>query len=153
MTSPYELTKRIISELRPGLLDDLGLEAAIEWQAQEFQRRTEIACKTDLILEGVDPDRDTSTAFFRIFQETVTNAVRHAKATEVTVRMRQEERALILTVSDNGVGITAEQVAGSESFGIIGMRERAHQLSGEFKIVGVEGKGTTVEVRIPIEQD
>jgi signal transduction histidine kinase len=143
--------KRISTELRPGLLDDLGLVAAIEWQAEEFQNRTGIRCELAVDPEEIILDRDRSTAIFRIFQETLTNVARHAKATRVTASLKEKDDKLELRVRDNGSGITKEQISDSKSFGLMGIRERVHPWGGEMKISGRPGKGTTVVVSIPIE--
>jgi len=142
-------TKRISTELRPGLLDDLGLFAAIEWQAEEFQNRTRIKCEVTLGPENIVLDRDRSTAIFRIFQETLTNIARHANATKVSINLKGKGGKLTLKVGDNGRGITEEQIYDSKSFGLIGIRERVAFLGGEIKIKGVRNKGTTITVSIP----
>jgi signal transduction histidine kinase len=141
--------RRISSELRPKLLDDLGLSAAMEWQANEFMSRAGIECHISSEPEDIILDQARSTAFFRIFQETLTNIARHAQATEVEVMLQEDTEAVELVVRDNGKGITESQIANAKSLGIIGMRERVHSLGGDLKIAGVPKKGTTVEVRIP----
>jgi signal transduction histidine kinase len=141
--------RRVATELRPGLLDDLGLAAAIEWQAQEFAARTDIGCELQLEGEGTSLDRDLTTAVFRIFQETLTNIARHAEATEVRVTLADGPGELTLTVQDNGKGITESQVSDSKSLGLIGMRERARAWGGDITFEGVPNRGTTVTVRIP----
>ena len=144
--------RRISSELRPGLLDDLGLAAAIEWQAHDFAGRSGITCEVTVPANGVDLNRETSTAVFRIFQETLTNVARHANATKVKVSLSQEGRRLILEIKDNGRGITANALADRNSLGLLGMRERAALFGGEVNLVGVAGQGTTVAVTIPQPQ-
>jgi PAS domain S-box-containing protein len=141
--------RRIATELRPGILDDLGLVAAVEWAAEEFQARTGTKC--ELSLPGVDIalDPERATALFRILQETLTNVARHTNAARVDVRLAQENGNLILEVHDNGQGIGEEHLSESRSLGILGMRERALLLGGELTISGAPGKGTTVRVRIP----
>ena len=142
--------KKISTELRPGLLDDLGLAAAIEWQAEEFQKRTGIQCKVTIDPVDITFDRDRNTAIYRIFQETLTNVARHAQATEVNVSLRQKDGQLELNVRDNGKGITEKELANPKSFGLIGIRERVKIFSGINIIKGIPGKGTTVTVRMPI---
>jgi len=144
--------KRISSELRPGLLDDLGLTAAMEWMAEEFRDRTGIKCELSVDPEEIILDEDVATAIFRIFQETLTNTTRHANATQVKVILEKKAGTLLLTVTDNGKGITEKQILEPESFGLIGMRERAYYLAGEFNIRGIRGKGTEVTVKIPVEE-
>lgn len=143
------LVQRISSELRPGLLDDLGLSAAIEWQAGQFRDRTGIDC--DIISEPEDIvlDQTRSTAIFRIFQEACTNIFRHANATRVEIRLKQRPKEVELTVRDNGRGITARERSDPKAFGLMGIKERVYSLGGDVDIDGVENKGTTVRVRIP----
>lgn len=141
--------QRISTELRPGILDDLGLAAALEWAAEEFEGRTGTKCGISMPHEDITIDRDRATALFRIFQETLTNVARHAKATEVNVRLAEENGNLVLEVQDNGLGIREERLSSAKSLGILGMRERARLLGGELVIQGVPGVGTTVRARIP----
>ncbi len=141
--------RRISSELRPGILDDLGLSAAIEWAAEEFQVRTGIQCSLTLPKMEFRLDSERATALFRIFQETLTNIARHAYATRVDVHLAQGPAGVTLEVRDNGRGATPEQLAAHTSLGIRGMRERALLLSGELLIRGSAKDGTTVTVRLP----
>jgi PAS domain S-box-containing protein len=142
--------RRIASELRPTTLDDLGLTAALEWHAQEFEGRTGIRCVVALPQEQLALDSERSTAIFRIFQESLTNVVRHAEATRVDARLEREQDQLILQVHDNGRGFDAEQASTRKSLGLIGMQERAVVLNGKLKVEGVLGSGTTVTLRIPL---
>ncbi len=141
--------RRISSELRPKLLDDLGLSAAIEWQANEFSHRAGIPCDLRSEPDDIVVDKASSTAFFRIFQETLTNIARHAQATKVEVTLAEDAEKVEMMVRDNGKGISAKAISGSRSLGIMGMRERAHSLKGDLEIVGVPNRGTTVKVTIP----
>jgi PAS domain S-box-containing protein len=141
--------RRISTKLRPGVLDDLGLTAAIEWQAQDFQNRTGIECEFNSNLREVDLDRDRSTTVFRILQETLTNVARHASATRVNICLKEEEATLVLIVEDNGRGITKSEIFDPKSFGLLGMRERALVFGGEVEIRGTAGRGTTVTLKIP----
>ncbi|MBI3742182.1 MAG: PAS domain S-box protein [Chloroflexi bacterium] len=143
--------REIIRELRPGILDHLGLRSAIEWQAQEFQARTNIACHLETSEEEIALDLDRSTAVFRIFQETLTNIARHSQATRVDIQLEKNDH-LTLKVHDNGRGITESEISNDKSFGILGMRERALIFGGEVEVHGEQGKGTLVSVRIPMEQ-
>jgi PAS domain S-box-containing protein len=144
------IVRRIASDLRPVVLDVLGLEAAIEWQAQQFRDRTgiDVHCHPPPTAAPFNPEQ--STAVFRIFQETLTNIRRHAGATRVDVTMTVDGREFVLTVRDNGRGITEEEKSGPLSIGLLGMRERAHLIGGGVDVVGVAGEGTTVTVRLPI---
>ena len=145
-----QTVKKISTELRPGLLDDLGLPAAIEWQAEEFQTRTGIKCEITVDPEDIILDKDRSTAIFRIFQETLTNVARHAKATKVKVSLKEKAGKIELKVRDNGKGITEKQVSDPKSFGLIGIKERAYYLDGKVVIKGLQDKGTTLTIRIPL---
>jgi signal transduction histidine kinase len=142
--------RRISSELRPAVLDDLGLIAAIEWQAQQFQARTGIHCDCENVVDAVDLNLEAKTAVFRIFQEILTNVLRHAQATRVAVNVRKEADRFVLEVKDNGRGITDDDGSGAGSFGILGMKERALLVDGEVAIYGATGVGTSVIVRVPI---
>ncbi len=141
--------RRIATDLRPGILDDMGLAAAVEWAAEEFQARTGTACHVSLPDSDIALDPERATALFRIFQETLTNVARHANATEVDVRLARDNGDLFLEVHDNGKGISERELSEGQSLGILGMRERALVLGGELTITGAPGKGTTVNVRIP----
>jgi PAS domain S-box-containing protein len=141
--------RRISTELRPGILDDLGLVAAVEWAAEEFQERTGIVCSLEVQPDSSAIDPECATALFRIFQETLTNVARHAKATRVDVRLAEENGDITLDVRDNGSGASEKQLLSGKSLGIAGMRERALLLGGAFEASGAPGKGTTVRVRIP----
>jgi len=140
--------QKISTELRPGLLDDLGLVAAVEWQTEEFQNRTGIPCRLTVDPEDIAVDERRATTLFRIFQETLTNITRHAQATKVTVHLKEKEETIELRVRDNGKGITPEQLTNPHSFGLIGIRERVHPWGGEVTIKGRPGRGTTVVVRM-----
>lgn len=141
--------RRIAFELRPRTLDDLGLPAALESQAEEFQTRTEIQCSVSLPQEQLVLDTDLSTAIFRIFQESLTNVARHAHATRVEARLKHERGRLIFQVSDNGTGFDPEVAKAGKSLGLVGMQERALLLHGDFKTEGVPGAGTTVTLTLP----
>jgi PAS domain S-box-containing protein len=143
-----QTVRRIAAELRPGLLDDLGLVATIEWASEDFEVRTGIPCRLNLPVKDIEANSERATAVFRIFQETLTNVVRHAHATEVQVRLAQENGQLILEVHDNGSGIPPGKLSSGDSLGIIGMRERALLLGGELSIKSAPKEGTTVSLRI-----
>jgi two-component system sensor histidine kinase UhpB len=142
--------RRIAAELRPSMLDDLGLEAALEWAAEDFQARTGTPCSISLPEEDIAPDQEHATALFRIFQETLTNIARHAAATEVNARLSNQDGVLLLEVRDNGKGVKLEQLSAPTSLGILGMRERALLLGGDLTITGAPGQGTMVSARIPV---
>ena len=132
------------------MLDDLGLTAAIEWQGAEFEKRTGIKFEMTSNPHDIVLERDRSTAIFRIFQETLTNVIRHANATQVKASLRKYASKLVLIIRDNGKGITKEEISDPKAFGLIGMRERARFWGGEVKIKGTRGIGTTVVVTVPL---
>jgi signal transduction histidine kinase len=140
----------LASELRPVILDDFGLEAAIDWQAEEFRKRTGIQCRVESRAADLDLSKEQSTAVFRIFQETLTNIMRHSGATEVDVRLKMNDNTLILEVADNGRGIKDTEISDSKSFGLMGIRERLYPWNGEVDFVGYPNEGTRVIVRVPI---
>jgi PAS domain S-box-containing protein len=141
--------RRISAELRPGMLDDLGLSATIEWQAGEFGARTGIDTYVDNQLGDVQLDRSVATAAFRIFQEALTNVARHAGASRVEVTLRADDRMLSLEIADDGVGVTA--VTGRPgALGLLGMRERARRLGGDCVISRREPRGTLVTLTVPV---
>lgn len=144
-----QMVRRISSALRPKLLDDLGLSAALEWQAREFEHRAGVACSIHSDPDDIVLDPARSTALFRIFQETLTNVARHAGASRVDVALRHLGGSVELTVSDDGTGITAEQASAPRSLGIVGMRERVLALGGTLEISGQAGHGTKLRVSIP----
>jgi PAS domain S-box-containing protein len=144
------VVRRIASELRPDVLDLLGLAEAITWQGQQFQDRTGVLVRCDSAVDDLDLDQEQSTALFRIFQEALTNILRHARAATVDVTMVEEAGQFVLTIRDNGRGITEDEKSGKSAIGLLGMRERVHLIGGEIDIAGVEGQGTVVTVRLPI---
>jgi len=142
--------RRIASELRPIALDELGLSEALEWQARQFQERTGIMVECDCHQENIELTGEQSTAVFRIFQEALTNILRHADATKVYIQLHKQTGAIILKISDNGRGITDDEKSGQVTLGLLGMRERAHLIGGTININGSDGEGTVITVRIPI---
>jgi PAS domain S-box-containing protein len=148
-----QTVRRIATELRPSMLDDLGLVAALEWAAEDFQARTGTKCGVSLPEEDIALDQERATALFRIFQETLTNIARHAAATEVNGRLSNQDGVLLLEVRDNGKGVNQEQLCAPTSLGILGMRERALLLGGDLTITGAPGQGTVVSARIPVGED
>lgn len=146
-----QTVRRIATELRPPILDDLGLAAAIEWQAQEFGRRTGISCVVSTNVESVEFDSEFSTAVFRIFQETLTNIIRHAGANTITVSLKKSDQKLILRVEDDGKGIQPGNTNGNGSLGILGMRERARLIAGELEFFNGDENGTIVLLTAPVK--
>ena len=145
-----QTVRQISTDLRPGVLDNLGLVAAIEWKAQDFQLRTGIRCTTTIMVDETMWGQEFSTTFFRIFQETLTNIIRHAAATQVEVVLAVDAGRLVLIVRDNGVGITDASIASAKSIGLVGIRERAALLGGAAVFSGGPGLGTIVTVSIPL---
>jgi signal transduction histidine kinase len=145
--------RRIATELRPSVLDQLGLEAACEWQGQEFSVRTGILVDLDISVGEATIPEDTASSAFRILQESLTNVARHARASRVTIRLAVTQQVLTLEITDDGTGIAAQRLDGTASLGLVGMRERALACGGELCISGRPMLGTTVELRIPLEPD
>lgn len=150
--STIQSVREIATTLRPGVLDQLGLEAAVEWQAREFRHRTGIACVTSISPDRISVGAQQSTAFFRILQEVLTNVARHAHASAVDIRLEETREHVIMQVRDNGRGITAAEQFGPKAFGLLGMRLRAQQQGGAFDIQGTSGIGTTITVRMPLSR-
>jgi len=142
--------RRISSGLRPEVLDEIGLAAALEWQAREFQKRTGTRIQLNIAPEFREPDKERATALFRIFQELLTNVARHANATRVTATLDSSPSALTLVVSDNGRGIRDEEIESRRSLGFLGLRERVLAFGGTVEATGQEGKGTCVAVTVPV---
>lgn len=149
--STAQSVSRICSELRPCILDDFGLSAAIEWQAHEFSARTGIPCEITMEPKEILVDPQLTTTVFRIFQETLTNIIRHAHATRVQASLRLADGLLEMQVCDNGTGFTPRRTGNNRSFGLIGIRERVRDRNGEFQIDNASTGGTCVKVRIPSE--
>jgi PAS domain S-box-containing protein len=140
--------RRISAELRPGILDDLGLVAAIEWQAEEFTRRSGIPCNLTCTLGEIQLERELATGVFRVFQESLTNVVRHANATAVDVSLFLQAGSIHLEVADDGVGVRT--LAPQSSLGLLGMSERARRLGGSCEVRPRNGKGTVVVLSVPL---
>jgi PAS domain S-box-containing protein len=144
--------RAICSGLRPGVLDDLGLAAAIEWQASEFASRNGVQCKVTVPPVDLHLDGDRATATFRIFQECLTNVIRHAQAKSVRVDLCQEEESILLVVEDDGIGFCESGFSNAlGSLGLLGMKERAQFCGGDVHISSSPGNGTKVTVRVPVD--
>jgi signal transduction histidine kinase len=142
--------RKIATELRPSLLDDLGLEAAAEWQVHDFEKRSGIVCRFVSDFGETEMDASCATALFRILQETLTNVARHANASRVSVHLQVKNGNALLQVRDNGRGITPREISNTNSLGLLGMRERALLVGGEVSIKGTPKNGTVVSVRVPL---
>lgn len=146
-----QTVRRITTNLRPPVLDELGLRAAIEWQAEGFSRRVGIRCEVDA--KPLDCTcKDTATALFRIFQEILTNVAKHAQASRVRVKLREESKQFVMVVSDNGRGFSKATAPRPNSFGLLGMGERAEALGGSVEISSGLAQGTTVTVCLPVRE-
>ncbi|MCK9392246.1 MAG: sensor histidine kinase, partial [Syntrophales bacterium] len=152
------VVRRISTDLRPSILEDLGLVAALEWQLSEFTNRTAIPYEFASTFEYVNIEEDTAVAVFRIFQEALTNVARHARAKKVAVVLREGEGSLfgdegfVLEIRDNGRGITEEEILHPNSLGLLGMKERVLTFGGELSICGEPGGGTALVLKIPQNQ-
>ena len=145
--------RRICSELRPALLDDIGLIAAMEWQAREFEKNTAIAVELTLPAEVPGLLPDIKTGLFRIFQESLTNIARHAQARQVKVNLQVKDKLLILNIEDNGRGFDTSILNKKRTLGILGMEERSLMMGGKYIIKSEPGEGTTVKVTVPAEKE
>lgn len=146
-----QTVRRISTQLRPVILDDLGLMRALEWQAGEFERRTNITCDFNVRTKRYNLDPSRSTAVFRIFQEILTNVTRHARAGHVTVDLSCEDNLFVLDVADDGRGISEEELASPRALGLLGMRERAQVCGGDVEIRRRRARGTRVVVKVPVK--
>ncbi len=146
-------TRKIITDLRPAVLDELGLLTAIQWQVLEFENRTGIHCTIKRLQHDITLDANASTMMFRILQETLNNVMRHSGATRVSISMQVVDSNIVLEISDNGRGIEPDKLKDPTSTGIIGMRERVLSLGGELKVRGESGKGTTLKALIPYSRN
>jgi signal transduction histidine kinase len=148
--STVHLAQRISTGMRPEILDELGLAAALRWQARQFERRTGIRCRPKLPAQALNLDADLCIALFRAFQEILTNVARHARANSVRACLRAANGGLLLEVTDDGIGIPEDKIRHRDSLGLLGMRERAQFLGGQVTISGKPGCGTMVRVSIPL---
>jgi signal transduction histidine kinase len=142
--------RQISSELRPPVLDHLGLREAIQWEATKFEARTGIRCRMTWEMKTEPAERTRQLAMYRILQEALTNVVRHAHAGAVRINVRGRGRLMTLTIRDNGRGITKDQLSSVDSIGLLGMGERARLMGGRLSITGSRGRGTTVTVTVPM---
>ena len=150
ITGAIGTIQKIATQLRPSILDELGLAEAVEWQSAEFSKRTAIACTPDILLRETSYDSSVATAVFRILQEALTNVIRHSGATRVAVSLEERNGRLVLIIADNGRGIRPEQLRESHSLGITGMRERAYALGGRVRLCRSPQQGTVVVAHIPV---
>jgi signal transduction histidine kinase len=136
--------------LRPNILDELGLVPALVWQAQEFEKRTGIKFQFHMALNDFNPERNLSTNVFRVYQEALTNIARHAQATRVETSIEKKGDYLLLVIKDDGKGFNVHEEKNKNSFGLIGMEERALMFHGEFTIESEKRKGTVITLKVPL---
>jgi PAS domain S-box-containing protein len=147
-----QIVKGVSAELRPGLLYELGLLAAIEWQTEEFQKLTGVKCNVTSIPAKIVMEQELAITFFSVFQELLTNVFRHSEAKKVDIGLRKQGKMITLTVNDDGKGITEQQINGPHSLGLIGVRERVQYWGGTVTIIGIPNEGTHVTVSIPLNK-
>lgn len=145
-----QVVRKISADLRPSIIEDLGLIAALEWQSEDFERRTEITTKFYSNVSEIKLPQAYSIGLFRIFQESLTNVAKHAEAREVIAELINENGFLIMTISDNGKGFNTDSVGGKKSLGLLGMRERTLLMNGQYEINSRPGEGTVVKVSVPL---
>src|SRR5262249_6775845 len=145
--------RRISADLRPSILYDLGLGPAIEWQASEIQKSSGIRTQVISDADSARLPKEAAAATFRVVQEALTNVIRHAKATRVRVTLRSQEHALLISIEDNGKGMTDAQIKDVKSLGIVGMKERIARIGGVFNIFSEPDKGTRLDMIIPAQND
>ncbi len=151
--STIGLMRKLVKQLRTGILEELGLSETIIWYSREIEQRSGIEFNISIIPEEIKMNVNRSLLLFLIFQEILTNVVQHAKASKVNVSIRIADQNLLMKVDDNGTGITEEAIQRQDSFGMLGMKERVILLHGKIEIKGIKGKGTTIRVEIPVESD
>ena len=153
LNETVQTVRRISSDLRPGIIDDLGLIAALDWHCQEFEKRTSIKCSFNSDFKELEIDKNMAIGIFRIFQEALTNVTRHAQASEVELVIEKKEDYILLKIKDNGIGIQNEHKNNLKTHGLLGMRERAIMLGGKFKIDSGPGKGTSIFLEVPFNYE
>ena len=151
VNNSIQKVRELIRKLRPEVLDHLGLIDALKWQAEEFEKRTRIKCLFNSNRKKLKVKEEVSVAIFRIVQEALTNILRHAKANEVKINIRKLNKNFIIKIIDNGIGFSSNIFSEKKSYGIIGMRERASIIGGNFEIKALDGKGTSLILSVPIE--
>ena len=152
MNHTIKTTRRISQELRPSILDDLGLKSAIEWQVSQYKKRSDSIYKLNMIGDDENISTEQSTTIFRITQESLTNIARHAEATNIEIRLSIKKLFIKLEIKDDGKGISENNIDNDNaSFGIFGMKERASILGGKLKIVSPPKEGTAIIVELPLQ--
>lgn len=152
LDSAVKTIRKIASELRPSILDDMGLVAALEWQSVEFQKRFQIPIEFTSSSQMPEVDSAIATGLFRLFQESLTNVARHSRATMVSAKLDMDEEKITLSIADNGKGFDTEQSGGRKTLGLLGMKERTLMMNGRLNFISAPGKGTTVSIVVPLPQ-
>lgn len=147
------MVRKIITDLRPEILDEVGLAEALQWYAGEFEKRTGITIQFTVFPRKFSIDKKQTTELFRIFQEILANVAKHAAASKVVVFLKKEALLVTLRVKDDGIGIKDSDMANKNSFGIVGIRERAKLMGGTMNIKGIAGKGTTISIEVPVTEE
>jgi signal transduction histidine kinase len=145
--------RRISSELRPSLLDKIGLVATIDWHLKEFEKRSGIVINFDAPKKELSLPDEVKNGLFRIFQESLTNVARHSEATKLKVVLHQSEEQVVLTITDDGIGFDKQKLTEAENLGILGMQERTLMMKGTYNITSTPGNGTSVKIIIPYKKD
>ncbi|HEY8388603.1 MAG TPA: sensor histidine kinase, partial [Parasegetibacter sp.] len=145
--------RRLAAELRPSVLDDLGLVAALEWHSLEFQKRFNINVSFKADQENLQVPSEVGIGLFRIYQESLTNVARHASAQNVTATLESAPGQVCLSIMDDGKGFDMNSTGNRKTLGLLGMRERAHMIGGQLDIISSPGKGTAVIITVPLKQD
>jgi signal transduction histidine kinase len=148
-----QVKRRIIEDLRPTLLDNLGIGAALKWQCNQFSKRLNVPCRVEMGDESLRLSPAYSIAFYRVVQESLTNISKYAQAKNVAVSLQRDGDHWVLRIADDGIGIDKAKQHNPTAHGLVSMRERARALGGEFSIQGQSGRGTVVEIRVPIQKD
>jgi PAS domain S-box-containing protein len=146
-----QTVRRIATELRPGILDDLGLIAALDWQSHEFEKRSGIKCEFISNINPQDLTSEIATGMFRIYQESLTNIARHSGATKVSTLLSQENGFLKLLIKDNGVGYDVDEATKKGTLGLLGMKERVFMMNGKIEMTSKPGFGSSISILAPIE--
>ena len=144
--------RKIATDLRPSILDDLGLIAAMEWQSEEFQKRSEITTNFNSNVSQINIPAELATGLFRIYQESLTNILRHAEAVEVNSYLRLKDNNIELIIKDNGKGFTMENIESKKTLGLLGMKERITLLGGSYEINSIPGNGTNIIINLPLPE-
>jgi signal transduction histidine kinase len=151
LKSTIAATRRIAADLRPLMLDDLGLLPSLEWLVENFSNRAGIACRLTVSERDVQLPKAHATAIFRIVQESLTNIAKHAQASHAEIAIERRGDDLVVRIEDDGVGFSPEAARKPQSFGLFGLRERASLMGGNVTIASAPGAGTRIEVRVPGE--